>query len=147
MNTDKSNASRKAPSDSVGSDRVFDLTAYPEKDLTRRILAAAMAVHNVLGAGFLEKVYENAMAYELRQNGMTCLQQPPLTVIYKGVVVGDYFADILVENRVLVELKACNAIDEIHRAQVLNYLRASSIRVGLLLNFGRPKLEYHRLVV
>jgi GxxExxY protein len=119
---------------------------YPEQELTGRILEAAFAVHNSLGAGFLEKVYENALLLELRSAGIPCAAQQPLQVRYKGAVVGDYQADLVVEGRVLLELKACTALDGNHEAQIMNYLRASGLKVGLLLNFGRPRLEYRRFV-
>lgn len=146
MNTDKTKATEKSVGEVPEKSAEFVSAIYPESAVTAKIIEAALAVHNALGSGFLEKVYENALAYELRQLGLACLQQHPLRVTYKGVIVGDYLADILVENRVLLELKACAALDEIHRAQILNYLRASGIKVGLLFNFGRPKLDYRRLV-
>jgi GxxExxY protein len=119
---------------------------YPEQELTGRILEAAFAVHNSLGAGFLERVYENALLIELRHMGMACTSQESLQVRYRGSIVGDYQADILVEGRVLLELKACTSLDSNHEAQIMNYLRASGLKVGLLLNFGRPRLEYRRFV-
>ena len=119
---------------------------YPEGELTGKILECAFAVHNSLGAGFLEKVYENALVLELRSSGIACEQQRPLKVTYKGAVVGDYQADMVVEGKVLIELKACSALDSNHEAQLMNYLRASGLHVGLLLNSGRPKLEYRRFV-
>ena len=119
---------------------------YPEGELTGRILEAAFTVHNALGAGFLEKVYENALLIELHSMKISCSNQQTLQVRYKSSVVGDYQADIVVEGRVLLELKACSAIDPNHEAQIMNYLRASGLKVGLLLNFGRPKLQYRRFV-
>ena len=119
---------------------------YPEQELTGRILQAAFAVHNSLGAGFLEKVYENSLRIEFRAMGISCACQQAVQVSYRGCVVGDYQADILVEGRGLLELKACSALDRNHEAQIMNYLRASGLKVGLLLNFGRPKLEYRRFV-
>ncbi len=119
---------------------------YPEQELTGRILEAAFAVHNSLGAGFLEKVYENALLIELRSMGISCASQQAVQVRYRGSMVGDYQADILVEGRVLVELKACSALDPNHEAQIMNYLRASGMKVGLLINCGRPRLEYRRFV-
>jgi len=119
---------------------------YPEQALTEKILEAAFTVHKSLGAGFLEKVYANALALELRDKGLSCEQEVPLKVRYKNAVVGDYLADLVVERRVLLELKACSAQDPVHEAQILNYLRASGLGVGLLLNFGRPKLQYRRFV-
>ncbi len=94
---------------------------YPEQALTEKILEAAFAVHNSLGAGFLEKVYANALALELRDKGLSCEQEVSLKVRYKNAVVGDYLADLVVERRVLLELKACSALDPVHEAQILNY--------------------------
>ena len=119
---------------------------YPEQDLTEKILRAAFAVHNVLGAGFLERVYSNALAVELRTQGIALQNELPIKIQYRNAIVGDYIADLVVDGRVLVELKACASLDPIHTAQILNYLRATKIQVGLLLNFGRPKLEYRRFV-
>jgi GxxExxY protein len=118
-----------------------------EEDLTERILAAAFKVHNALGCGFLEKVYENAMVVELSRADMEVEQQKTIQVKYDGVIVGDYQADLIVENRALLECKAANQLDPVHEAQLLDYLRATGIRVGLLLNFGRPKLQHRRLVL
>src|SRR6266853_1995191 len=120
---------------------------YPEQELTQKILEASFAVHNALGAGFLEKVYANALSVELRQMGLVCAQEVPFKVQYKNVVVGDYSADLVVEKRVLLELKACTGLDSVNEAQILNYLKASGIRVGLLMNFGKPRLEYRRFVL
>ncbi len=120
---------------------------YPEQDLTQEILEASFAVHNTLGAGFLEKVYANALSLELRQMGIVCAQEVPFKVKHKDVVVGDYFADLVVEKRVLVELKACTGLESVHEAQILNYLKASGIQVGLLMNFAKPRLEYRRFVL
>jgi GxxExxY protein len=117
-----------------------------EEKLTERILGAAFKVHNELGCGFLEKVYENAMVVELRQGGVPSEQQKAIQVNYGGAIVGDYQADLIVDGRVLVECKAASQLDSVHEAQLLNYLRATRIRVGLLLNFGRPKLQHRRLV-
>jgi len=119
---------------------------YPEQELTGAILKAAFTVHNTLGAGFLEKVYANALSLELQAARIRCEQELPLKVHYRGVVIGDYVADLIVERRVLIELKAVAALDPAHEAQLMNYLRASGIRVGLLLNFGRPKLYYKRFI-
>ncbi len=116
-------------------------------DVTHRILGCAFTVSNQLGCGFLEKVYENALAHELRKNGLKAAQQQSVQVFYDGVVVGDYSVDVLVEEQVLVELKAVKALDEVHVAQCLNYLRATRLPVCLLMNFGKPRLEYKRLVL
>ncbi len=120
---------------------------YPEQELTEKILKSAFAVHNALGAGFLERVYANALAVEMRACGIPLMQEVPFKIHYRGAIVGDYVADLVVDNRALLELKACAVVDSAHTAQILNYLRASRIRVGLLMNFGRPKLEYRRFVL
>jgi GxxExxY protein len=119
---------------------------YPEQELTGKILKGAFAVHNSLGCGFLERVYSNALLSELRSAGLACEREVPFKVKYKDIVVGDCCADLIVENRVLVELKACATLESMHEAQILNYLRASGIQVGLLMNFGKPKLQYRRFV-
>jgi GxxExxY protein len=119
---------------------------YPEAELTQKILKGAFAVHNTLGCGFLEKVYSNALKVELRQMSLGCEQEVPFKVRYKDAIIGDYCADLIVERRVLVELKACSGLEKVHEAQILNYLKASGIHVGLLMNFGKPKLDYRRFV-
>ncbi|MEJ0015074.1 MAG: GxxExxY protein [Acetobacteraceae bacterium] len=102
---------------------------------------------HALGTGFLEKVYENALVHELRKSGLVVSQQHPVVVRYDGIVVGDYTVDLFVEHSVRVELKATRAIDEIHRAQCLNYLKATGLHLCLLLNFGKPRLEIKRIVM
>ena len=113
--------------------------------LSERIIGAAFQVLNTLGAGFLEKVYENALAHELRKAGLTVAQQHGITVTYDGVVVGEYAVDLLVEGTIIVELKAIKALDNAHTAQCLNYLKATGLHLCLLLNFGKPRLEIHRI--
>lgn len=117
-----------------------------EGELTEKILAAAFAVHNTLGSGYLEKVYENALVVELSKNRVPVEQQRPFKVKYRNAVVGEYQADLVVDGRVIVECKVVRSLDQIHEAQLMNYLRATRIRVGLIFNFGRPKLQYRRLV-
>jgi GxxExxY protein len=114
--------------------------------LSERIIGCAFAVANGLGSGFLEKVYENALAHELRKAGLRVAQQQGVSVTYDDVIVGEYAADLLVEAAVLVELKAVRALDDIHQAQCMNYLRATGMHLCLLLNFGRPRLEIRRIV-
>ena len=118
---------------------------YKHADVTGRILKAFYAVYNNLGYGFLEKVYENAMAIELRKMGLKVLQQSPIVVLYDSEVVGEYFADLLVEDKVIAELKAARSITDVHEAQLLNYLKATEYEVGLLLNFG-PKPDKRRKI-
>jgi len=106
------------------------------REITDRILRAFYNVYNSLGYGFLEKVYENALIHELGKMGLSTIQQKPVKVYYDGVLVGNYFADIIVENSVVIELKAVEALHESHSNQLINYLKATELEVGLLLNFG-----------
>lgn len=112
--------------------------------VTERIIGCAMKVSNTLGCGFLEKVYENALIHELRKNGLRAEAQQPIRIYYDGVLVGDYFADILVDDLVILELKATTERHEVFTAQCLNYLRATRRPVCLLLNFGKPRLDVKR---
>src|SRR3954467_4705013 len=109
--------------------------------ITEPIIQAYYQVYNVLGYGFLEKVYQNAMVLELRKRGLNVVPQGQLLVQYEGEIVGEYYADLLVEGKVIVELKAVEQLAPEHHAQLINYLKASGIEVGLLLNFG-PKPEF-----
>jgi len=120
---------------------------HDDDPLTSKIIDCAYRVANELGSGFLEKVYENALAHELRKAGIKVEQQHGIVVLYDGVEVGDYVADLLVNNQVLVELKTCKDLDDVHLAQCLNYLKATGQRVCLLMNFGRPKLQIRRLMM
>jgi len=115
--------------------------------LTEKIIGCAYTVANTLGYGFLEKVYENSLAFELRKSGLSIEQQKPLTVSYSGAIVGEYFADLFVEQRIVVELKAVKAIDDTHVSQCLNYLKASQNRQGLIINFSPSRVEVRRLVM
>jgi GxxExxY protein len=116
------------------------------KQLSEKVIQCAFAVSNTLGCGFLEKVYENALAHELRKVGLQVQQQHGITVYYDGVAVGEYTADLLVEGVLLIELKAVKSFDEVHLAQCLNYLKATNLRLCLLMNFAKPKLEVRRIV-
>jgi GxxExxY protein len=116
-------------------------------DLSGQVIGRAFEVLNTLGAGFLEKVYENALAYELRAGGFRIVQQSSMTVHYKGVVIGQYFADLMVDDALLVEVKAVKALDDVHRMQCANYLKAAGLRLCLLLNFGKPRLEIKRVAL
>ena len=118
-----------------------------EGDVTEKVLGASFKVLNTLGAGFLEKVYENALSLELRRSGLAVENQKVIRVSYEGTIVGEYQADLVVNGKVIVECKAASNLDPVHEAQLINYLKASGIHVGLLINFGRPKLQYRRLVV
>jgi GxxExxY protein len=116
-----------------------------EDPVSEQVIGCAFRVANTLGPGFLEKVYENALLHELRKAGLRVQAQKSLVVWYDGVVVGEFMVDLLVEERILVELKACRALNEAHVAQGLNYLAATGLKTCLLLNFGGPKVEVRRL--
>ncbi len=119
---------------------------YLHSDITALTIRAFYNVYNNLGYGFLEKVYENAMMIELRKLGLECKKQVPLTVYYDDIKVGDYFADIIVEDKVIIELKAAEGIVPEHEAQLVNYLRATEVEVGLLLNFGKEPQHKRRVL-
>ena len=109
---------------------------YKHQELTQKIIKAAQNVHNVLGYGFLEKVYHNAMVLELRKMGLEAVYEKPIIVYYDGQVVGEYFADIVVADSVILEIKAVQTLNAAHEVQLVNYLKATDIDVGLLLNFS-----------
>lgn len=123
-----------------------EAVALENKEITKSIIGAAFEVHNVLGYGFLEKVYQNAMQVELIQRGHRCKTESQIIVRYKNVIVGNYFADLLVDEAVIVELKVAKSYQAHDEAQLLNELKASRIKVGLLINFGREKVEFKRMV-
>ena len=115
-------------------------------ELSGRVIGGAFNVLNALGAGFLEKVDENALALELREAGLAVVQQRGVKVEYKGAVVGGYFADLLVQDALLVEVKVVKAPEDAHRMQCTNYLKATGLPLCVLLNFGKPRLEIKRVV-
>jgi len=119
---------------------------YPYKELTGKIIGAAMEVHSTLGCGFLEIVYEEALVVEFRLQGIEFKRQKPLDVFYKGNKVKQFICDFLIAGSVLVELKAIKELTAIETAQVLNYLKATNLRLGLLLNFGSSSLQYKRVI-
>ncbi|MFH1674833.1 MAG: GxxExxY protein [Pseudomonadota bacterium] len=116
-------------------------------ELTYRINGAIFEVSRELGIGFLEKVYEKALLIELISRGLKCENQVPITVKYKGINVGEYYADIVVENQIILELKAVDSLQKVHEAQLLNYLKATGYKIGLLVNFTHPKAEIKRFVM
>jgi GxxExxY protein len=116
------------------------------KELSYQIMAAVFEVHNTLGFGFLEKVYERALLKELCLRKIPVEAQKEIEVFYKGDEIGTYFADLVVNNEILLELKAVETLSNIHKAQVLNYLKATDLKLGLLINFGRERVQYERLV-
>jgi GxxExxY protein len=115
-----------------------------EQELTEKIIGCAMKVHSALGPGFLESVYQKALAHELQKARLKVECEKPITVRYDGVVVGDFSADMLVEGTIMVELKANQALAPANEVQLVNYLTATGIEVGLLLNFGAERLEFKR---
>jgi GxxExxY protein len=120
--------------------------ALEHEELTGEILAAAVAVHRALGPGFIEAIYERALVVELRKRGLKVLQQVEIEVTYEGVVVGTHKLDLIVEDTIILELKAIKAFEDIHFAVLRSYLRAFGKEHGLLLNFGRPRLQAKRVI-
>jgi GxxExxY protein len=118
---------------------------YKHSEITEKIIKAFFKVYNTLGYGFLEKVYENALFIELVSMGLHCEPQKPIKVYYNGKIVGKYFADMVVNGCVIIEMKAAETLCEEHEFQLINYLKATDIEIGLLLNFGK-KLEFKRKV-
>ena len=116
------------------------------KNLPYKIVGCAMRVHSKLGYGFLEKVYENALMVLFRREGIEAKQQVPITVYFEEEVVGNYYADILVEDKVILEIKSVENIIDAHIAQTLNYLKATGLRLAIILNFSKEKLKYKRIV-
>jgi GxxExxY protein len=116
-------------------------------DITYRINGAIFEVNRELGTGFLEKIYENSLIIELKKIGLKAENQVPIKVNYKGFEVGEYFADIVVENQVILELKANASLQKMHEAQLLNYLKATGYKIGLLVNFTHPKAEIKRFIL
>jgi GxxExxY protein len=137
MNTDKSGILKSLFDDGLGK----------INQITERIIGCSYTVSNTLGCGFLEKVYENALAYELIKAGFKVLQQHEIEVYYDGVVVGKYIADLFVEDSVIVEIKANSGLDDSQKAQCLNYLKATNLKIGLLINFGKPRIEIKRVAL
>jgi|ERR1017187_5099903 GxxExxY protein len=124
-----------------------DKRRWETNKITETVIGAAYKVGNTLGSGFLEKVYENALAIETRKSGLLVVQQHPINVKYEGAIVGEFIADLLAQDEVLVELKAVKALNEIHLAQCLNYLKATGLHICLLINSGNPKVEIKRIML
>ncbi len=116
------------------------------KDITEKIIGASFEVHNELGYGFLEKVYKNAMRAELSARNLKCVAEHQIKVHYKNTIVGDYYADLFVDDSVIVELKVAKQYNPSDEAQLINELKATRVKVGLLINFGKEKVEFKRLV-
>jgi len=116
----------------------------PVSTLTGIVIGCAMTVHRILGPGFLESVYHNALRHELSKAGIVAVSQKPIPVYYEGVVVGDFFADLAIDDTLIIELKSVEKLAPIHEVQTVNYLTATGIDTGILLNFGGPSLEFKR---
>jgi len=119
---------------------------YKHTEITEKIIKAFYNVYNTLGYGFLEKVYENAMLIELNKLGLWCENQEKINVYYNKKLVGDYYADIVVENKVIIELKAIEKVNPIHETQLVNYLKSTTMKVGLLLNFGKQPQHIRKVL-
>ena len=119
----------------------------PIQELTKSVIKACYDVHNELGTGFFERVYENALSIVLKEIGLKCEQQARINVQFRGQIVGEYWADLLIENRLILELKTCTSLANEHYAQLINYLRATDIENGLLINFAKPGLEIRRAYI
>jgi GxxExxY protein len=113
--------------------------------ITEKIIGCVYSVSNGLGTGFLEKVYENALAIELRKNGLKVEQQKPITIRYEGAIVGEYFADFVINEKIILEVKAIRTLENTHMAQCLNYLKATGLSLALLINFGTPRVQIKRI--
>jgi len=116
-------------------------------DITYKVNGEVFEVNRVLGSGFLEKVYENALLFEIKKQGLKAERQVPIKVLYKKHLIGEYIADIFVEKKVVVEIKTVENLDKMHEAQLLNYLKATGLQIGLLVNFKHPKAEIKRMVL
>ena len=121
-------------------------TEYPYKELTRKVIGATMEVHRRLGYGFLESVYESALAVELRNQNILFEQQKPIDVYYKDSLVKQFFCDFLVDKSLIVEIKTIKQLTHVETGQILNYLKATRMKLGLLLNFGASSLHYKRVI-
>jgi GxxExxY protein len=136
MNTDK-----------IKNSEAYKGEEYLHQELIKDILASAFRVHNSLGCGLLEKVYGKAMSWDLKLNNRQVVEEKEFKVVYREREVGVYYGDLVVDEKVIIEVKAVEKLDNVHRARLLNYLRISGIRVGLLLNFANTKLEYERIII
>ena len=123
------------------------MMTYPDKESTRSIIGAAFEVHNILGTGFLEKICRNALVKELKLRGHQAHPEVKIPVYYKEELIGDYSADIIVDGRIILELKALSSLTGDHEAQLLNYLKATGHKIGLLLNFGTTKVQVKRKIL
>ncbi len=117
-----------------------------EGELTEKVIGVCMEVSRELGGGFLESVYSKALMIALPEAGLRTVEQAPLKVMFRGRIIGEFYPDLLIDDRLIVELKAVKTLSSEHEAQLINYLKGTGVKVGLLVNFGRPKLEWKRMV-
>lgn len=145
MNTDRGGKNRAQPQG--GEQQSYVRADCPSSELTGAIIHAAIEVHNALGCGLLENVYRNALTWELKLDGHAVAVEKEYRVFFREKDVGHYIADLVVDDQVIVEVKSVECLTDVHRAQLLNYLRVSGIRVGLLINFSKTRLKWERFVV
>ena len=126
---------------------VINMKEFLYKELSYEIIGLAMEVHRELGTGFLEKVYENALMILFEEKNLKSRQQEPIKINFRNKIIGDYIADIIVEDKIILELKCTSKIIEIHKAQIANYLKATGKKVGIIINFGNKSLEIERVVM
>ncbi|MCX6348590.1 MAG: GxxExxY protein [Candidatus Aureabacteria bacterium] len=129
----------------MGTD--YQSKGYPHSELTEKILGCSIEVHKTLGPGFLEQIYESALIQELQSRSIPVEAQVPILIRYKNRVIAEYRLDLVVENTVIVENKAVTSLNDIHLAQVLSYLKASGMKIGLLINYAKTKIEVKRIIL
>ena len=120
-------------------------TKYPNSFITAKVIGAAMEVHNNIGCGFQELIYQRALALEMENRGISYTREVKIDVLFKGIIVGTRRVDFLIENNICLEIKAVKSLEKVHLAQAINYLEAFSLKIGLLINFGETKLKFHRI--
>jgi len=125
----------------------FPEDKYPYSEITDKIIKCAIEVHKNLGPGFLENIYESALIYEMKQQGLKVENQKVISILYKGTIIGEHRLDLLVEDKVIVENKTVKEFNDIHKAQILSYLRATGKRIGLLINFAKTKIDIKRIIL
>ncbi len=125
----------------------FPEDKYPYSEITDKIIKCAIEVHKTLGPGFLENIYESALIYEMKQQGLKVENQKVISILYKGTIIGEHRLDLLVEDEVIVENKTVKEFNDIHKAQILSYLRATGKRIGLLINFAKTKVDIKRIIL
>ncbi len=120
---------------------------YPNSKITDKIIKCAIEVHKTLGPGFMENIYESALIYEMKQQGLKVENQKVISILYKGTAIGEHRLDLVVEDEVVIENKTVKEFNDIHKAQILSYLKATGKRIGLLINFAKTKIEIKRVIL